>query len=117
SLAKASINSESSDLLRYKYFYTLGVLYFDRKQIAESQNAYSEAIDLARKLQDTSYLIAAYSGIANALLIDQKYKKALVYQNEALVLLDNDRSKTYYGLLSNMSIAYKQSQDFDNALS
>src|SRR5690606_1742596 len=87
------------------------------KQIAESQNAYSEAINLARKLQDTAYLIASYSGIANALLIDQKYKKALVYQNEALTLLENDRSKTYYGLLSNMSIAYKQSQDFDNALS
>jgi signal transduction histidine kinase len=117
SLAKASIDTTSSDFLRYKYYYTLGVLSFDRTQIAESQNAYTKAIELARKLQDTSFLVASYSGIANALLVDQKYKKALVYQNEALALLENDKSKAYYGLLSNMSIAYKQSQDFDNALS
>jgi signal transduction histidine kinase len=116
SLAKASIDTTSSDFLLYKYYHTLGVLSFQRRQIAESQNAYTKAIDLARKLQDTSFLVASYSGIANALLVDNKYKKALVYQNEALTLLENDKSKAYYGLLSNMSIAYKQSQDFDNAL-
>lgn len=116
SLANASIDSTSSDLLQFKYYYTLGSLHFDRTQIAESQSAYNKAIELARKLQDTAFLVSSYSGMANALLVNQKYKKALVYQNEALSLLENEKSNAYYGLLSNMSIAYKQAQDFDNAL-
>lgn len=116
SLAKASIDSTSSDLVRYRYYYTLGLLSFERTNIAESQNAYNKAIELARKLQDTTFLISSYSGIANALLINKKFKKALVYQNEALSLFKDDNSKAYYGLLSNMSIAYVQAHDYDNAL-
>lgn len=117
SLAKASIDSTSSDVVLFKYYQTKATLAFERRQIKESLDDYSKAIQRARKLQDTSFLVASYSGIANALLVDNKYKKALIYQNEALSMLENEKSKTYYGLLSNMSIAYKQSQDFDNALS
>src|SRR5690606_2074917 len=101
----------------FKYYQTKATLAFERRQIKESLDDYSKAIQRARKLQDTSFMVASYSGIANALLVDNKYKKALIYQNEALSMLENEKSKTYYGLLSNMSIAYKQSQDFDNALS
>jgi signal transduction histidine kinase len=116
SLAKPSVDSLSSTYLLYKYYNTLGSLAFSRRQIAESQQAYAKAISAARKLQDTSFMVASYSGMANALLIDNKFKKALVYQNEALSMLKLNKNNTYYGLLSNMSIAYKQSQDFDNAL-
>lgn len=117
SLAKASIDSTSSDVVLFKYYQTKATLAFERRQIKESLNDYSKAIQRARKLQDTSFMVASYSGMANALLVDNKFKKALIYQNEALSMLENEKSKTYYGLLSNMSIAYKQSQDFDNALS
>jgi signal transduction histidine kinase len=116
SLAKPSVDSLSSTFLIFKYYNTSGSLAFSRRQIAESQQAYAKAISAARKLQDTAFMVASYSGMANALLIDNKFKKALVYQNEALSMLKQNKSNTYYGLLSNMSIAYKQSQDFDNAL-
>ncbi len=116
SLAGASIDTTSSDFIYYKYYSTLGSLAFSRYQVAESQDSYSEAIKAARILQDTAFLVASYSGMANALLVDNKYKKALIFQQEALDMLEDEKTKTYYGLLSNMSIAYKQSQDFDNAL-
>jgi signal transduction histidine kinase len=116
SLARPSVDSLSSTFLLYKFYNTSGSLAFSRRQIAESQQAYTKAISAARKLQDTAFLVASYSGMANALLVDNKYKKALVYQNEAISMLKQDKNQTYYGLLSNMSIAYKQSQDFDNAL-
>ncbi|MEX0995536.1 MAG: tetratricopeptide repeat protein [Flavobacteriaceae bacterium] len=116
SLAGASVDTTSSDFIYFKYHITFGSLAFSRNQIAESQKAYSEALKAARILQDTSFMVASYSGLANALLVDNKYKKALIYQNEALAMLEDDKDKTYYSLLSNMSIAYKQSQDFDNAL-
>jgi len=116
SLARPSVDSLSSTFLLYKFYNTSGSLAFSRRQIAESQQAYTKAISAARKLQDTAFLVASYSGMANALLVDNKYKKALVYQNEAISMLKQDKNHTYYGLLSNMSIAYKQSQDFDNAL-
>jgi len=116
SLAGASVDKASSDFIYYKYHNTLGSLAFSRNQIAESQNAYSEALKAARILQDTVFMVTSYSGLANALLVDNKYKKALIYQQEALAMLENNKDKLYYSLLSNMSIAYKQSQDFDNAL-
>lgn len=116
SLAKASVDSTSSTVLLFKYYNTLGTLAFSRRQVAEAQQAFTKSISAARKLQDTAFMVASYSGMANSLLVDNKYKKALVYQNEALSMLENNKGKTYYSLLSNMSIAYKQSQDFDNAL-
>ncbi|WP_188440333.1 tetratricopeptide repeat-containing sensor histidine kinase [Planktosalinus lacus] len=116
SLAKASIDSSSSTGLLYKYYVTLGSLSFSTHQIEEAQNAYLKAIEMARKNKDTSGLVTAYSGKANTLLINNKFKKALVYQQEALDLLKSEKSKVYYGLLSNMSIAFKQAQDFDNSL-
>lgn len=116
SLAKASIDSSSSTGLLYKYYFTLGSLSFSTHQIEDAQNAYLKAIEMARKNKDTAALVAAYSGKANTLLINNKYKRALVYQREALELLKSEKSKAYYGLLSNMSIALKQAQDFDNSL-
>lgn len=116
SLAGASVDTASSDFIYFKYHNTLGSLAFSRHQIAESQRAYSEALKASRILQDTAFMVTSYSGLANALLVDHKYKKALIFQKEALAMLENNKDKTYYGLLSNMSIAYKQSQDFDNAL-
>lgn len=116
SLAKPSVDSMSSTFLLYKYYYTVGTLAFARRQVAESQQAFIKAISSAIKLQDTTFMVASYSGMANALLVDNKYKKALVYQNEALSMLEKNKTQTYYGLLSNMSISFKQSHDFDNAL-
>lgn len=116
SLAGASVDSTSSDFIYFKYHITLGSLAFSRYQVAESQKAYTEAIKAATTLKDTSFMVTSYSGLANALLVDNKYKKALIYQQEALDMLENKKDKHYYGLLSNMSIAYTQSQDFDSAL-
>jgi signal transduction histidine kinase len=116
SLAGASVDTTSSKYIYFKYYSTLGSLAFSRYQVAEAQYAYSEAIKAARILQDTAFMVNSLSGLANALLVDNKYKKALIYQQEALEMLENEKDNTYYGLLSNISIAYKQSQDFDNAL-
>lgn len=117
SLAKASIDSTTSSNTLFKYYYSLGNLSFHTRKIKDSQEAYLEALKIARKESDTAGMIAAYSGKANSLLIDNKYKRALVYQQEALELLKSEKSKAYYGLLSNMSITYKQAQNYDEALS
>lgn len=115
-LAKTSIDSTSSQYILYKYYITLGALTLSRHQISDSQNAYTKALEAARNTQDSAALINVYSGLANSLLIDKKYKKALVYQKQALEMLENDKTSTYYSLLSNMSISYTQAKDFDNAL-
>ncbi len=55
--------------------------------------------------------------MANALLVDNKYKQALKYQEAALQMLKKDKSQTYYGLLANKALAHRQAKDFDGALS
>lgn len=114
--AQKSIDSTSSTHLLFKYYQTFATLAFDRYQIDEAQKSFLKSIDAAVKLQDTTAIVAAYSGMANALLVDNKFKKALVYQKEALKMLEKDKSDKYYSLLSNMAIAYKQANDFDNSL-
>lgn len=114
--AQESIDSTSSDLVLFNYYQNVATLAFDRYQIDESQKAFSKSIHAATKLQDSAAIVAAYSGMANALLVDNKFKMALNYQKEALQMLERDKGDKYYSLLSNMVIAYKQAKDFDNAL-
>tara|TARA_R110000850_G_scaffold203228_1_gene329436 strand:- start:42789 stop:44960 length:2172 start_codon:yes stop_codon:yes gene_type:complete len=114
--AQNSIDSTSSYQVLFNYYQNLATLAFDRYQIEEAQKSFLKSIDAATRLRDTASIVAAYSGMANALLVDNKFKKALVYQREALQMLESDKNDKYYSLLSNMAIAYKQASDFDNAL-
>ncbi len=114
--ARKAIDSTSSDLVLFNYYQNVATLAFDRYQIDEAQKAFSKSIQAATKLQDTAAIVAAYSGMANALLVDNKFKMALNYQKEALQMLEHDKGDKYYSLISNMAIAYKQAKDFDNAL-
>ncbi len=116
-LAKDRIDLSSSPRVLYSYYQNVAELSFIKYEIAEAQDAYLKSIESALKLGDTVAIVASHSGMANALLIDNKYKKALKYQEAALEMLKNKKSPTYYGVLANTALAYRQTKDFDAALS
>ncbi|OIP49995.1 MAG: hypothetical protein AUK33_08840 [Flavobacteriaceae bacterium CG2_30_34_30] len=114
--AKKGIDSNASSLILHTYYQNLAVLAFSRFQIAEAQEAYKKSIKAALKLEDTIAIVSAYSGMANSLIVDNKFTLALRYQQDALKLLENNKTKMYYGLLANRAMTYRHMQNFTLAL-
>lgn len=114
--AKKRIDSNASPLVLHKYYQNFAVLAFSRFQIAQAQESYLKSIEAALKLNDTIFIVTAYSGMANSLIVDNKFTLALRYQQEALKLLENKKTKVYYGLLANRAMNYRHLRNYTLAL-
>src|SRR5690554_1501564 len=78
SLVEPQIDSLSTSELLFQYHKLKGDLYFDRLQINEAIAAYQLSMQESQKLNDTSKIVSAYSGLANVYIVNKRTREAIV---------------------------------------
>ncbi len=113
---RLSIKTNDSEGLRYATFYKAAIS-FDLQKLALADSLYRKLEILAEEASDTSLLIKALNGQGSIQSLQNDGTAALIYYYEAIELAKDGDPDAYYGLLSNMSLAYLKNEQYEEALS
>ncbi len=110
------LNERATDEQVFKYLYIKAAATFHTWQLKEAEKTYLEALALATKLQDTTKILIAYSGLSNTFSAQGKYGDAIQYQELAMKHAISADSSTYYALHANIALSHINAMQYEVGL-
>lgn len=96
--------------------YNEGYLLLKKRQLDAAEPILMECLSLARQSADRKQLVIANAVMSHLKAQQSLYGASIVYGNEALSGLTSEDSLQYYGLTSNISIAYMHIRETEKSL-
>ncbi len=114
--AEPMLDEQAPPLLRFKYHHTRGFANFCTWQLKDAESDYLIALAIAFQIQDTSRIMATYSGLSNTFSAQNKNNHALLYQEKALQYAVSVDSSVYYDLNANIALSHQRMHNYELAL-
>lgn len=115
-LAEASLNDRTERNMLGRYHFLRANYYLSLWELQDSEREFLKAVAHFAEVKDSTGLMSAYSGLGTAMCEQNRYHEGTLYQRKALTYFTGIDSLKYYGLLSNMAVAYSMAREDDRAM-
>lgn len=114
--ARQLIGSEPHQDDYFQLRYNEGFLLLKKRQLDAAEPILLECLAMARQSGDQEQLVVANGVMCHLKAQQALYASSVAYGNEALAVLTSNDSVVYYGLISNISIAYSLMRETEKSL-
>lgn len=115
-LAEMAITEKTPRKIRGLYHFYRAHYYLNLWELQESEKEFLKSIAHYADIIDSAGLMNANAGLGTAMCEQNRYHEGALYQRKALTYFTGIDSTKYYGVLSNMAVAYSMAREDERAM-